>query len=183
MHPYAKSDNFKKYIDKFNDQDEELYAHIPNKDAWSFLQPNIPLLEISEPNIERTWYFRWWTYRKHVKKTNDGFVITEFLPSVSWAGKHNTISCPAAHHIYEGRWLIDQKYIDDYEVFWLKKGGEPRRYSFWIADAFYNRYLVNKNKELLVDLLPELIENYKMWEKGKRYGKLKTLMKFKQLCR
>ena len=78
-----KSDNFKKYIDKFNDQDEELYAHIPNKDAWSFLQPNIPLLDIDEPNIERTWYFRWWTYRKHVKKTTDGYVITEFLPSDS----------------------------------------------------------------------------------------------------
>ena len=169
------SEKFKHYIQKFNEKDEELYAHIPNSKAWDFLQRNIPLFEIDEPLIEITWYFRWWTYRKHVKKTPDGYVITEFLPPVPWAGKYNTISCPAAHHIYEGRWLLDQKYMDDYENFWLKKGGEPRKYSFWIADAFYNRYLVNKNEQILIDLLPGLIDNYKAWEKGKRYRKFKTL--------
>ena len=159
------------YVTQFNADDEELYANIPNKDAFGFLEKNIPLFECPDPNFERTYYFRWWTYRKHVKKTVDGYVITEFLPKVSWSGKHNTISCPAAHHFYEGRWLHDAQILDDYAVFWLKKGGSPRRYSFWIADAFYNRHLVTPDKKLLTTLLDDLILNYQAWEKSKRPDK------------
>ena len=92
-----KVDSFKHYVDAFNENDEELYVrHISNEKAWEFLKANIPLLECRDKDIERTYYFRWWTYRKHIKNTPDGFVITEFLPEVPWAGKHNTISCPAA---------------------------------------------------------------------------------------
>ncbi len=155
-----------KYVARFNADDEELVAHIPNKEAFAFLAKNIPLFECPDQDFERTYYFRWWTYRKHVRNTPDGHVITEFLPDVVWAGKHNTISCPGAHHYYEGRWLHDPKYLDEYSVFWLRKGGEPRRYSFWIADAFHARNLVTPDRELLVGLLPELVANYHEWEKG-----------------
>ncbi len=66
----------KPYVDAFNKDDEELYANIPNAEAFEFLDGNIPLLECPDKDIERTYYFRWWTYRKHVKKTPDGWVIT-----------------------------------------------------------------------------------------------------------
>jgi hypothetical protein len=161
-----KTDLLKKYVDQFNADDEELYAHIPNKDAFAFLEKNIPLFECPDNDFERTYYFRWWTYRKHVRKTSDGYVITEFLPKVGWARKHNTISCPAGHHYYEGRWLHNPQFLDDYSVFWLRKGGEPRRYSFWIADAYYSRNLVSPNNDFLTDLLPDLIKNYEAWETG-----------------
>jgi len=161
-----KTDLLKKYVDQFNADDEELYAHIPNKDAFAFLEKNIPLFECPDNDFERTYYFRWWTYRKHVKKTPDGYVITEFLPKVGWARKHNTISCPAGHHYYEGRWLHNPQFLDDYSVFWLRKGGEPRRYSSWIADAYYNRNLVTPNNDVLTDLLPDLIKSYEAWETG-----------------
>jgi hypothetical protein len=159
------------YVERFNADDEELYANIPNKDAYAFLRDNIPLFECPDPDVERTYYFRWWTYRKHVKNTPDGTVITEFLPKVSWSGKHNTISCPAAHHYYEGRWLHNPAFLDDYSLFWLRRGGQPRLYSFWIADAFYKRHLVTPNPELLVDLLPDLVRNYEAWETGWKWGK------------
>lgn len=159
------------YVDRFNADDEELYANIPNKDAFRFLEQNIPLFECPDPDFERTYYFRWWTYRKHVKKTTDGYVITEFLPKVPWSGKHNTISCPAAHHFYEGRWLHSQEYLNDYAVFWFRKGGNPRLYSFWAADAMYARYLVNKDGRFLIDLLPDLVKNYKAWETGWKWGR------------
>jgi hypothetical protein len=154
------------YVEQFNADDEELYSNIPNSEAYSFLEENIPLFECPDQDFERTYYFRWWTYRKHVKKTVDGYVITEFLPEVPWSGKHNTISCPAAHHYYEGRWLHNTRFLDDYSSFWLRKGGQPRLYSFWIADAFYARYLVSPNQTFLVDLLPDLVQNYEAWEKG-----------------
>ena len=102
----------KKYVDKFNKYDHELYKQlIDNKNAYNFLLENIPIIEIPDKVIEENYYFRWWTYRKHIKSTPDGIVITEFLPKVYWSKKHNTINCPAAHHIYEGRWLRDPKYI------------------------------------------------------------------------
>lgn len=164
--PVLDESKLRKYVKQFNTEDEELYANISNKDAFKFLQKNIPLFECPDTDFERTYYFRWWTYRKHIKKTEDGYVITEFLPDVPWSGKHNTISCPAAHHFYEGRWLHNAEYLDDYSYFWLRKGGEPRLYSFWIADAFYNRYLVTFDNNFLLDLLPDLIENYRKWETG-----------------
>ncbi len=171
--PVLKADSFKHYVDTFNKHDEELYVqYVLNDQAWEFLKANIPLFECPDKDFERTYYFRWWTYRKHIKKTPDGFVVTEFLPNVPWSGKHNTISCPAGHHFYEGRWLHTPKYLNDYALFWFRGGGNPRLYSFWAADAIYARYLVNHDKEFLVGLLDELVENYQAWEKGWKRGKL-----------
>jgi hypothetical protein len=160
-----KPDAFKHYIDSFNENDTEYFPpYIPNERAWQFLKANIPLFECPDKDIEEIYYFRWWTYRKHIKDTPDGFVVDEFRPEVGWGGRHNTISCAAGHHIYEGRWLHDPQYMDDYEVFWLRKGGDAHRYSFWLADAYYARHLVQPNKELITNLLDDFIANYASWE-------------------
>lgn len=162
-----KADSFKHYVEKFNENDVEYFPpSIPNEQAWEFMKANIPLLECPDRDIEEIYYFRWWSYRKHIRQTPDGFVIDEFRPKVSWSGKYNTISCAAGHHIYEGRWLHDPKYMNDYEVFWLhNEGAQPRRYSFWVADAYYARYIVQPDKELITRLLDGLIANYEGWEK------------------
>jgi hypothetical protein len=163
-----KAADFKNHIDTFNQNDRELYVqHVPNAAAWEFLKDNVPLLECPDKELEETYYFRWWTYRKHIKQTPDGFIITEFLPQVGWSGKHNSINCAAGHHLYEGRWLRDPKYLDDYAVFWFRKGGDPRRYSFWAADALWARYTVTGNADLPKDLLPDLVRNFEAWEKAR----------------
>src|ERR1035441_8204544 len=74
--------------------------------------------------------------------------------------------CAAALHYYEGRWLRDARYLDDYSVFWLRKGGGVRSYSFWVADALWNRYLATGDGRQIQDLLPELLANYQEWEKS-----------------
>ena len=157
----------KDYVSKFNNSDNELYKqHIDNKNAYSFLLKNIPIIELPDKVIEEKYYFRWWTYRKHIKSTSDGFVITEFLPKVYWSKKHNTINCPAAHHIYEGRWLRDPKYISEYIDFWLKNSEDGKRqYSFWIADATLAFNKIHRNDSLLFTQLHPLISNYNEWEK------------------
>ncbi|MHC4361296.1 MAG: MGH1-like glycoside hydrolase domain-containing protein [Planctomycetota bacterium] len=161
-----KADSFKHYVKKFNENDAEYFPpSIPNERAWEFMKVNIPLLQCPDRDIEEIYYYRWWTYRKHIKDTTDGYVIDEFRPKVSWGAKHNTISCAAGHHIYEGRWLRDPKYMDDYEKFWLHvEGALPRRYSFWAADAYYARHLVQPDKRLVTELLDGLIANYEAWE-------------------
>lgn len=162
------SGNYRHYIDSFNLNDNELYqGYFPNEKCWELLSENIPLLDIPDKTVERTYYFRWWTYRKHIKLTPDGFIITEFLPDVPWSGKYNSISCPASHHFYEGRWLHDRRYLTDYAIFWFRHGGSIRTYSSWPANAIYNYYLVSGNDSLCRELFPDFIQNYKTWEKEK----------------
>ena len=70
----------KDYVTRFNADDEEMFSNIKNKDAYAFLENNIPLFDCPDEDFRRTYYFRWWMYRKHVKKTEDGYVVTEFMP-------------------------------------------------------------------------------------------------------
>ena len=164
-----KADAFKHYIEDFNKNDNELYkGYFPNATAWDFLKDNMPLLDCPDEDIRTTYYFRWWTYRKHIKTTPAGFIVDEFLPDVGWAGKYNSINCAAGHHFYEGRWLRAPKYLDDYSAFWFRGGGEPRRYSFWAADSVWARYCVTGDKSPAMGLLPDLMANYEAWEKSNR---------------
>jgi len=164
-----KWDQFSPYVQKFNKNDDELYKqYYPNIQADKFLKDNIPFFECPDKQLEETYYFRWWTYRKHIQRNQEGFVITEFLPKVGWSGKYNTICCAAAHHIREGRWLHDHTILTDYETFWLFKGGSLRIYSFPIADAVYQFNLVNPDKALLSLLYPKLKENFKAWERERK---------------
>ena len=82
--------------------------------------------------------------------------------------KDNTISCSAAHHFYEGRWLRDRKYLSDYARFWFRKGGNPRLYSFWAADSIRAWSMVTQDQDLGAELFPDLVENYRAWEKSNR---------------
>ena len=160
-------ERLKNYVDRFNKNDNELYKQfISNDESFEFLKKNIPMIDLPNKVIEETYYFRWWTYRKHIKNTEDGFVITEFLPKVWWSKKHNTINCPAAHHIYEGRWLKNSKYISDYINFWLHNSEDGiRQYSFWIADAVLAFNNIHRNDSILSNQLELLINNYYEWEK------------------
>jgi len=154
------------YVEKFNLGDDELFAtYIPNSKAFDFLAVNIPRFECPDKAMEEIYYFRWWTFRKHIRLTPEGFIITEFLPDVSWAGKYNAISCSGMHQFNEGRWLHNQQFLNDYACYWLRKGGSVRSYSFPIAHALYSHYLVSGNDSVVRDLLPDLIANFKEWEK------------------
>ena len=159
-------DRLAAWVERFNRADSNpTPANIENARALDWMRANVPLFESSDKDLEEIYYFRWWTYRKHVRQTPAGYLITEFLPDVSWAGKYNSISCAAGHHLYEGRWLRDSRYLDDYSRFWFGGGGEPRRYSFWAADAIYARYLATHDSRLAVSLLPQLVANFEAWEK------------------
>jgi hypothetical protein len=132
-----------------------------------WIAENVPLFECPERQLQEIYYFRWGVFKKHIEETPDGYIVTEFTPKVGWSGKYNSISCAAGHHIYEGRWIRQPRYIDDYSIFWFRKGGEPRRYSFWAADAMWARYLVSQNAALVTELLPDLVKNYEAWEKSR----------------
>ena len=161
---------FAHHIEHFNASDDEsIPTTISNKKSWAWLQDNIPLFECPDRDVEEIYYFRWWSFRKHIKQTTKGYVITEFLPPVSHAGAFNTISCAAGFHLAEGRWLRDDKYINDYTRFWLRgNNGKPQphfhKFSSWFAAAAWDRYLVNRDKKFLVRFSPDLVADYRAWE-------------------
>ncbi|MFU8892911.1 MAG: MGH1-like glycoside hydrolase domain-containing protein [Luteolibacter sp.] len=156
------------YVAKFNRHDHTHFGQaVSNEDAARWMERNVPRFDCPDKQLEEIYHFRWWTFRKHIRDTPDGYVITEFLPEVSWSRKHNTINCPGGHHFREARWIRNPRYLDDYSVFWFRKGGRPRQYSFWIADSIHQRALVLGDFTLAIDLLPDLIENHREWEKSR----------------
>ncbi|MCF7973310.1 MAG: glycoside hydrolase [Phycisphaerae bacterium] len=162
--------DFKHHVDRFNTmEDEPVVNAIPNARAWSWMQANVPLFECSDKDLEEIYYYRWWTYRKHIKDTPDGRVLTEFITPVNHAGPYNTISCALGHHLNEGRWLQDQGLLNEYVLFWLRgRHGGPQshlhKFSSWLPSALYSRYLVNHDASFLKDLLPDLVKDYEQWE-------------------
>lgn len=150
----------REYVKKFNADDNEYYKScINNAEAEKWMAQNVPLIEIPDKTIEEIYYFRWWTFRKHIKNTEDGYVITEFLPDVLWGGKHNTIIAAAGHHISEAKWLkCGRKLIEDYAKFWFDEKSLTYLYSSWIIHAVYEycRHINDfsfgtKNLEFLVN--------------------------------
>jgi hypothetical protein len=172
--PGLSTEKLKYYVTSFNKIDTETVKnYVTNDKAFDWLSNNVPLFECPDTTIEKIYYYRWWTFRKHLKQTPDGFVFTEFITPMNHGGKYNTISSALGHHIYEGRWLRNPQYINDYINFWLfidPKTPKPHLHAFssWLQDAVYNYYLVNQNKSLIKSLFPALDADYRLWETEKQ---------------
>lgn len=161
---------FAHHVEKFNAmEDENVTNAISNAESWRWLQKEIPFFDCPDEKVEEIYYFRWWSFRKHLKQTPQGFVITEFLTPVSHSDAFNAISCAAGFHLAEGRWLNDPKYLDDYTTFWLRgnNGGPQKKFhafSSWLATAAYERHLVNGDRAFLTNLFADFVADYKVWE-------------------
>src|SRR4051794_22898012 len=72
-----KPASFSHYIAHFNSmEDENVTNFISNAKSWSWLSKEIPFFECPDREVEEMYYFRWWSFRKHLEKTPDGFVFT-----------------------------------------------------------------------------------------------------------
>lgn len=165
-----QADQFRHHVDYFNSmEDENIAQAIPNADSWEWMKENIPLFECPQRNVEEIYYYRWWSFRKHIVQTPQGYGITEFLIKRPYADRYNLIACAIGHHLYESRWLRDREYANQYIHLWFRGDeGKPlpklRKFSSWTADALYNKYLVDGDKDYLLNLLPDLEWEYQAWE-------------------
>lgn len=130
----------------------------------------------SDEALNVTYAYRCQVYKKHIKETPSGYVITEFLPDVHWAGKYNTISCAASHHFRDGRWLNDAEPLKSYARFWCNEG-EPRLYSFPLAESVLALERVTGDRSVANELYPKLKEIHRAWDDHKTPCGLYT-----QLC-
>lgn len=135
-----------------------------------------PKFESSDQELNITYNYRCALYQRHVKRIPSGYVITEFLPDVPWAGIYNTISCAASHHFREGRWMHDAAPLSDYARFWCNEGN-PRLYSFPIADSIMALSKVTGDFSVVRALYPKLKEIHNAWDDHKVEGGMYT-----QLC-
>lgn len=169
-----KADDFKHYVDYFNRMEDENIAQlIPNSEAWNWMKANIPLFECPQDNFEEMFYFRWWTLRKHIEATPAGYAFTEFLVQRTYADKYNLISSALGHHIMEARWLHNPKYLNQYIHVWYRGNeGKPltklHKFSSWATDALYQKYLVDNDANYLIDIYPDLKNDYSRWEQDQR---------------
>ena len=166
-----KPSDFRHYIDSFNTTfKEEVVNVIPDAQAWDWLAANIPFFTCPDKQFEEVYYYRWWTFRKHIKKTPEGFIVTEFLKLVNHAAQYNALSCALGHHIAEGRWLHDPQFIEQDIHFWLctgENGGIRKnlhQFSGWTAAAVYERWLADGHRDSLVAYLDPLLADYTVWE-------------------
>ena len=161
------------YVENFNamEPEEPTPGIIRNTQAWAWMVENCPLFDCPAKRFEEIYYYRWWSFRKHIKYPTNygytGYIITE------WIYWDNPNSSPFSHHIAEARWLHNQDYLDQYALFYYRaNGGNPdtrfHNYSNWATDALYRRYLVTLDSAYLVDLLDDLVADYQAWETERR---------------
>ena len=157
----------KEYVELFNRDDEEIYSwDIPNAEALSWLEENAPLLECPDKTLESTYYFRWWTFRKHIKSTPDGVVVTEFVPAVPWESIYGTIVAPVGHHVDEGKWLKNRKEIlEDYLKLFLSEKSSPYVYSTWLCFSVYQYCRFINDFSFGTDNLDSLVSFYEKMAK------------------
>lgn len=145
--------------------DQQAFAkeYFQEDSAW-YLN-NIPFFECSDKQLEQVYYYRWKLYKAHIRNTGDNsYVITEFINHVAWDREpFCTINAASMHHIYEGRWLKDNRYLDGYITYLYQNGGNNRQYSESIADAAYARYLVNADSAFVLAQLDSMISIYDAW--------------------
>lgn len=160
-------DIIKHYVDIFNANDEETHINdIDNAHAYEWMKREIPIFECPDKVIEQAYYFRWWTYRKHIKSTPEGHIITEFLPDVPWSGKYNSINAAVGHHISEGRWLRNADvYLKEYISFFLSEPIGAHKYSAWLIWAAWQFCLVRGDSDMGEGFIERICEYYEYWER------------------
>ncbi len=166
---FLRPAEFKHYVDYFNGMEpENIIQAIPNAESWQWMEQNVPLFECPDREFEQIYYYRWWTLRKHIRQTPQGYAITEFLVKRSYADKYNLISSALGHHVRESRWLRNPQYLDDNIKIWYRgnDGGPMKKkdtFSSWTAASLWERYKVDGRKDWLLGFKNDLDREYQWW--------------------
>ena len=159
-----KYDDFAHYAEYFNNmEDENIVTDIPNSKSSEWMSKNIPLFECPDKDMEEIYYFRWWSLRKHIKRTPVGLGMTEFLVQRSYADKYNLIACAIGHHVMETRWLRDSTYLHQILNTWYRGNNgkamqKMNKFSSWNPAAIYEAYKVLGDTSFVMALKPSLEE-------------------------
>ncbi len=168
-------DDFAHYAEHFNAmEDENIVTTIPNAQSSEWMRKNIPLFDCPQENFREMYYYRWWTLRKHIKRTPVGYGMTEFLVDRSYADRYNLIACAIGHHVMESRWLRDTTYLHQILRTWYfgndgKAMTKMNKFSSWNPWAVQQLFKVQGDTTFVRSLRPRLEEEYARWESTNRH--------------
>jgi Alpha-L-arabinofuranosidase B (ABFB) domain/F5/8 type C domain len=135
---------------------------------------NIPFVEVPDANIQQIYYYRWSVMKRQLKNTRPetGYIFTEFLNPVGYAGIYGGIAVNLWHNHLDGRWLRNRQYLDDDMNHWARGLGRDRQYQYSndMATVAYERYLVTGDKGFTTELLNPLIDHFNGWATERREG-------------
>jgi hypothetical protein len=101
-------EQFHPYIEHFRIQEQEATGKLGD-DSWPWMLAQIPWFASSNKQFEEMYYFRWYSWQKHLVMTRHGHLITEWLPKPEMPdGYFGALPDAAAFHIGEARWLRDK---------------------------------------------------------------------------
>jgi hypothetical protein len=163
-------------------------THFLNDDALiaGFKEPdwykaNIPFLDVPDQQIQQTYYYRWRTWKEHIRQTGpaNGPILTESFGAPGYSAPFGGIDAAAGHQVDEARWVRDQQYADSDLTYWLQGAGSgpkpatetfnpnttdwAHEYSFWAASAAYADAEVTGNWSFASHLEPDLVRQYNGW--------------------
>ena len=156
--------SFQHYVSQFMREEKDATGKA-GPDSWPWMQANIPWFESSDSSTQEMYYFRWYSFQKHIVETPDGDVISEFLPRMKWAGYGNTVGVAVPHQLREARWLRDTSLAESDAHFWFSPDAPHRRdFSVALADAADAVTLATGHNQFSEALLPAMVDNYHAWE-------------------
>jgi hypothetical protein len=143
---------------------DKLASQYFNEDSQWYID-NIPFFECSDKKIQDVYYYRWKLYKAHIRNVGEsGYVITEFLDNVGWdKDPYSSLNDATGFHIYEGRWLKNNQYVNGYINYMYRWGGNDRHFSEGIADAAFASYLVNADSTFITEQLNIMEHIYNLW--------------------
>lgn len=160
-------DRFRPHVERFNAEDPERPLNlIPNAAAWDWMVANVPAFECPDEVVQEIYWFRWWNYRKALVRTPEGISATEFY-------NRAPVSSAVGHHVMEGRWLRDPRWVDSILQYWMSPGpgGTPPqdelKYSGWTIWAVWQRWMVTGDTEALRRHYGDFQAYYRGWEEAR----------------
>lgn len=154
------------YIDKFENLDGKRNEFIQN-----FLLENLPEFTSDDKILEEIYYFRAYTFAKHIKKNRNGkYIITEWLESAYWDKlTDGAISCAVGHHLRELKWFKNADQIaKDYIQFWCENQKQLLYYNNWFIYAVWDYCLFTNNLDFAFSVVEQLEKYFKKFEKMHR---------------
>ncbi|KXJ89066.1 Six-hairpin glycosidase-like protein [Microdochium bolleyi] len=135
--------------------------------SHSFLDNEIPYIDIPDETIRDVYYYRWTSLERNLRYTTagTGYMTTEFVQPVWYAQAFGTINAAAGHHLDEAKWLRSSKYTDDYFQLYARGPANSTQYTEWILHAAERKALVTGDKQFLADHLDDLQRAVHAWDK------------------
>eukprot|EP01043_Picozoa_sp_COSAG02_P004736 COSAG02_NODE_125_length_34972_cov_101.069997_16_plen_589_part_00 len=109
-------------------------ANEVNESSFQWATDNLPLFEVSDVDMQATYYYRAKAYKTHLLRTawaDIQHVVSEQCTGFGdgsptspdgytcWGGAYGNINAAAGHHIMEGRWLRNPGFMDGLIRFWI----------------------------------------------------------------